>query len=90
MVSSKSDWLIKSNPEDRSLCPYGRRGGWLGRFRLWRACFDTRLGSGSGLVGRALLRWWLSCHMICNLILSCGIVIMDCSLAPWLWIAGVR
>ena len=26
MVSSKSDWLIKSNPEDRSLCPYGRRG----------------------------------------------------------------
>lgn len=50
MVSSKSDWLIKSNPEDRSLCPYGRRGGWLGRFRLWRACLDTRLGSGSGLV----------------------------------------
>ena len=31
--------------------------GWLGRFRLWRACLDTRLGSGSGLVGRALIRW---------------------------------
>ena len=77
----------KSNSEDRSSwLSHGRRGeagSGYGDYALV-------LESGSGLVGRALLRWWLSCHMICNLIVSCGVVIMDCSLVPWLWIAGVR